>query len=234
MQWSKLRKTLTTQYAFVGTNNQGTFHMQIRMTFWSLWIVGIGALLALFFLVWSVIAYTPLRHTIPGYPTLSYLRAQKQLIHQLEEAQVLLQQHTEFLQRVKQSLPPRAPSWEIKSRPESFSWPVDCPVSQRLQPSRRHWGIDLSCEEGKPILSPIEGTVCLVENGLYGGYTLAIQGTGGIMMIFKHLSRIFKSPGDKVQNGEVIALTGKSGSYSQGPHLHWEVWKNGQALDPTR
>ena len=49
-----------------------------------------------------------------------------------------------------------------------------------------------------------------------------------------HCSSLLKKEGDKVVQGELIALSGNSGTESSGPHLHFEIWKDGKPIDPLK
>jgi murein DD-endopeptidase MepM/ murein hydrolase activator NlpD len=54
----------------------------------------------------------------------------------------------------------------------------------------------------------------------------------GYMTVYKHCSVLLKKTRDIVSEGELIALSGNTGELSTGPHLHFEIWKNGKPLDP--
>ena len=66
------------------------------------------------------------------------------------------------------------------------------------------------------------------------GNTIQIQHEGGIISIYKHNEKLLKNVGDKVTAGSPIALVGGTGSLSTGEHLHFELWHNGEAVDPVR
>ncbi len=95
-----------------------------------------------------------------------------------------------------------------------------------------HEGIDLVADYGTPIYAPGDGTVSYV--GPRGGYGNAIEIDHGFgySTVYGHLSKPMVREGQKVKRGQVIALSGNSG-LSTGPHLHYEVIKNGVHVDPT-
>ena len=64
------------------------------------------------------------------------------------------------------------------------------------------------------------------------GYVLVIQHNQNLISVYKHNSALLKSQGDIVRTGEVIALIGNSGEQSTGPHLHFELWHMGNAVNP--
>ena len=66
------------------------------------------------------------------------------------------------------------------------------------------------------------------------GYVIGIQHSNNLFSIYKHNSALFKKAGDFVKAGEVVAIIGNSGEFSNGPHLHFELWFNGSAMNPQQ
>jgi murein DD-endopeptidase MepM/ murein hydrolase activator NlpD len=96
---------------------------------------------------------------------------------------------------------------------------------------RFHAGVDLGAPQGTPIVAAADGRV--VSAGWAGGYgrAVAILHGGGIETKYGHMSRIIAYAGETVRRGEVIGYVGSSG-LSTGPHLHFEVMKNGRPVNP--
>ena len=96
---------------------------------------------------------------------------------------------------------------------------------------RFHAGLDLAATFGSPIKAAADGRV--VSAGWHGGYgrLVAIVHGGGIETLYGHMSQIAARPGEMVRQGQVIGYVGSSG-LSTGPHLHYEVLKNGRAVNP--
>jgi murein DD-endopeptidase MepM/ murein hydrolase activator NlpD len=95
----------------------------------------------------------------------------------------------------------------------------------------RHWGTDFDSPPGTPVLAPAAGRVALVE-------TLAVRGTAvildhglGVFSCYYHLSRADVRPGQDVERGDRLGLSGATGAVT-GPHLHWELRVRGEAVDP--
>ena len=96
---------------------------------------------------------------------------------------------------------------------------------------RMHKGLDLAAPYGAPIYAPIAGRVVLAgRNRGYGNFIKLDHG-GGVASGYGHMSRFAVSSGQRVERGQVIGYVGSTGM-STGPHLHWEVWKNGATVNP--
>ena len=65
------------------------------------------------------------------------------------------------------------------------------------------------------------------------GYVVIIEHTNKYISVYKHNESIFRYQGDLVKSGEVISIAGSSGEYSTGPHLHFEMWHQGYAINPV-
>ncbi|ASQ91485.1 hypothetical protein CHL67_11615 [Prosthecochloris sp. GSB1] len=104
-------------------------------------------------------------------------------------------------------------------------------VSQRFMPSDSHYGIDIASRQGEPVGAVADGTVIFSGWTTGSGYTLIVD-HGGFTTFYKHCSRLLRKGGEQVKLGEVIALSGDTGGESRGPHLHFELWKNGIPVDP--
>lgn len=112
-------------------------------------------------------------------------------------------------------------------------WPVEGPISSYYGPrwGTVHEGIDIAVPVGTPVRAAAGGTV--VYTGAYGAYGLLviIDHGNGITTRYGHNSRILVTVGERVERGDVIAKSGNTGR-STGPHVHFEVRKNGRPLNP--
>ncbi|MBN1961275.1 MAG: M23 family metallopeptidase [Deltaproteobacteria bacterium] len=107
---------------------------------------------------------------------------------------------------------------------------------KRLDPiSNNRWvmhkGIDIGGRIGTDVIAPADGVA--IFTGRRGGYglTLVIDHGYAIQTHYAHLSKIYIKPGDHIKRGETIAAVGNSGR-STGPHLHYEVRRDGRPLQP--
>ncbi|MGB3310744.1 MAG: M23 family metallopeptidase [Nodosilinea sp.] len=94
-----------------------------------------------------------------------------------------------------------------------------------------HEGIDFSGPEGKPILAAAEGVVVKAEyNGGYGNHVKIDHGYN-YETLYAHMSQLEVKIGDRIQRGDVVGYLGSTGR-SSGPHLHYSIYRNGQAVNP--
>lgn len=102
------------------------------------------------------------------------------------------------------------------------------PVTGKL---RRHLGLDLAASEGQVVSTAGAGRV--VRAGWRGGYGLQVEVVheGGVHTRYGHLSRVLVKKGTLLEPGDIVGLAGNTGR-STGPHLHFELWREGRALDP--
>ncbi len=99
--------------------------------------------------------------------------------------------------------------------------------------TNKHKGIDMALKESTPVLATANGVVVKVDSNSRFGLHVVVQHSRGYSTLYAHLSRINVKPGMKVKKGQIIGFSGSTGE-STGPHLHYEVWKNGKSIDPLR
>ncbi len=112
-------------------------------------------------------------------------------------------------------------------------WPVNGPIVSPFGPrwGRMHEGVDIAVPSGTPVLAPASGSVAIAGpvSG-YGNY-VCVAHTGGLSTCSAHNTSISVSVGQSVSQGQVIAVSGCTGSCF-GPHVHFETRINGAAVDP--
>lgn len=97
--------------------------------------------------------------------------------------------------------------------------------------ARFHAGIDIGGKIGDPVYATADGTVISADRDSSHGKNIIISHGNGLKTRYSHLSKIIAEPGQKVKKGELIGLMGSTGR-STGPHLHYEILKNGSPVDP--
>lgn len=113
-----------------------------------------------------------------------------------------------------------------------FFTPLKGFVTARFEPKKEHYGVDIVAPENSPIKSTLDGVVVMSTYTAETGYVIAIQHNNNLISLYKHCSVLLKKQGDYVNAGDVIAIVGNSGEQTTGPHLHFELWYNGNAIDP--
>jgi murein DD-endopeptidase MepM/ murein hydrolase activator NlpD len=122
----------------------------------------------------------------------------------------------------------------------ALSRPVNGPVTSgfggRRHPilgyMRMHSGLDFKASYGQPIFAVTDGVVAYAgRKGGYGNFVQLNHG-GGLASGYGHMSRIATRPGSRVRRGQIIGYVGSTG-LSTGPHLHYELYRNGRAVNPN-
>jgi hypothetical protein len=102
-----------------------------------------------------------------------------------------------------------------------------------LDVARPHKGVDVTASRGTPIISTAAGRVSFVgQQGSYGNMVEVDHGFG-VRTRYAHASKLLVRRGQRVERGETIAEVGSTG-LSVSPHVHYEVWVSGRAIDPRR
>ena len=109
--------------------------------------------------------------------------------------------------------------------------PVDGYVTRGLQLENNHLGIDIASKHRDEVHAPDHGRVVYTGESNILGKTIIINHSGGFITVFGHNDSILVNSGDEIMTNQIISHVGETGK-SQGPHLHYEVWKNNQVLDP--
>ncbi|WP_338515087.1 murein DD-endopeptidase MepM [Erwinia aphidicola] len=102
------------------------------------------------------------------------------------------------------------------------------PVTGRIAP---HKGVDFAVPVGTPVLAVGDGEVIVSKRSGAAGNYVAIRHGRQYMTRYMHLKKLLVKPGQKVKRGDRIALSGNTGR-STGPHVHYEIWINNQAVNP--
>lgn len=236
---------------------------------------GLGAIL-LILLTSVIIAYTPLRENIPGYPSakvrqqiiLNYM-----LVDSLENEIKTRDHYFENIRTLfKGEVPPEETqetdsglkTYDVKFNSFNadsafkdellheqqslsvannqkrlpsissihFFTPLRGMITNKFDAKTEHRAVDVVGKPHARISSVLSGTVIFAGWTMDTGHSIYIQHENNIVSAYKHNAELLKSVGDKVKAGEVIAIMGNTGELTTGPHLHFELWHNGIALDP--
>jgi murein DD-endopeptidase MepM/ murein hydrolase activator NlpD len=113
-----------------------------------------------------------------------------------------------------------------------FFAPLKGVITSGFDPSQKHFGVDLVAKQDEAVKAILDGTVIISEWTLETGYVIVLQHTQNLISVYKHNAALLKKCGDFVKVGSPIAIIGTSGELSTGPHLHFELWNNGNPVDP--
>jgi murein DD-endopeptidase MepM/ murein hydrolase activator NlpD len=114
----------------------------------------------------------------------------------------------------------------------NFMSPLKGVISDTFNVGKKHLAIDIVAESKSTVKSVQKGTVIFSGWTASGGHTAVIQHPNNFISVYKHNAVILKKEGTVVNFGDAIALVGNSGELTSGPHLHFELWKNGVAVNP--
>jgi murein DD-endopeptidase MepM/ murein hydrolase activator NlpD len=121
------------------------------------------------------------------------------------------------------------PNEDLTQTAGGFGWRIH-PI-HKIQ--KFHAGMDFTCKQGTPIHATGDGRVVYAEYGTNGyGQHIIIDHGFGYQTLYAHLSKLEVRQGQKVKRGDIIGLVGNTG-LSVGPHLHYEVHKGGEPVDPA-
>jgi len=273
-------KKLRNKYRLT-VSNESTFEEALSFRLSRLNVFTVAGLfsIVLVFLITVLIAFTPLREYIPGYPDGQMRRNIEKNTILVDSLIVELEKRDRFFEGIKNVVSgndfdniiqdkadsivdPKYKglqftqsendsifrkeheaeekfnltiSGENKARGISsihFFTPMKGMISNPYNDKMGHYGIDVVGPLNERISAVLDGTVIFAEWTLNTGYVLQIQHSKDLVSIYKHNEELLKKPGEYVRAGEAIAILGNSGELTSGPHLHFELWHNGKALNP--
>lgn len=249
----------------------------VRFTRTTFIVAAVSAVLLLVLLFFSIIAYTPIRTFIPGYPDARTRRQAVQNALRIDSLQTRILQwelYTENLRRIVAGEEPirldtlilgskgsgavpdstfmalrdsllradvqQAEQFGLTSATRrnlpieamSFYAPVKGVVSNPFD-AAVHSGVDITAPAGTPVMAVLDGTVVFTGWDQTEGYSLAIQHKGDILSVYRNSEKLLKKTGDVVKAGTPVGLVAPSASLTKGDYLHFELWYNGKAVDPT-
>ncbi len=114
--------------------------------------------------------------------------------------------------------------------------PVRGVVTSSFNRDSRHFGIDVvPGRPGELVSAVMDGVVVFTGWTMETGYVIHLQHNNNLLSIYKHNAALLKETGDVVRSGDAISAIGDSGEiYTSGPHLHFELWLNGEPVDPEK
>ncbi|BBE17593.1 membrane proteins related to metalloendopeptidases [Aquipluma nitroreducens] len=235
----------------------------------------IGAILLILFTT-VIIAYTPLRENIPGYPS---AKVRQQIIYNyilVDSLENEIKNRDSYFEKIKTLFQGDVPldesstpssglkTYDVKFKNSNadsifqdklleeklnlsvsnnskklpsisnihFFTPLRGLITNKFDTKTEHFAVDIVGSPNSRISSVLDGTVVFAGWTMNTGYSIYIQHENNLISAYKHNAELLKEVGDKVKAGDAIAIMGNSGELTTGPHLHFELWHNGTALDP--
>ncbi|HZW77798.1 MAG TPA: M23 family metallopeptidase [Flavobacteriaceae bacterium] len=115
----------------------------------------------------------------------------------------------------------------------SFFAPVKGTITEGFDPRKKHFAVDVVAAMDAPVKAVADGTVIFSEWSAQTGNVIILKHNNNLISVYKHNGALTKSQGQLVKGGEVIATVGNSGEFTTGPHLHFELWRDGFPVNPT-
>ena len=114
-----------------------------------------------------------------------------------------------------------------------FFPPLKGQVSEGFDSKIQHYAVDIAVSKNTPVKAVADGRVVLASWTSDSGFVIIIDHGNQMLSVYKHNAALTKEQGDLVKAQEVIARSGSSGQLSTGPHLHFELWNDGNPIDPS-
>ncbi len=113
-----------------------------------------------------------------------------------------------------------------------FFSPITGFISDKYDVKKAHFGVDIVAKTNEPVKCVADGTVVMASWTQDSGYVIAVQHRANLVSVYKHNAELLKKVGSFVNAGDIISIVGNSGEMTDGPHLHFELWYNGNSLNP--
>lgn len=111
--------------------------------------------------------------------------------------------------------------------------PVKGTITEPYDSKAKHYAVDVVTIKDSPVKAVADGTVIFAEWTVATGYVIIVKHGNDLISVYKHNGLLTKGQGEVVKGGEVIAMVGNTGELTTGPHLHFELWRDGFPINPT-
>lgn len=111
--------------------------------------------------------------------------------------------------------------------------PVKGTISSAYDSKTKHYAVDIVTTKDAPVKAVADGTVIFAEWTAQTGNVIILKHNNNLISVYKHNAMLTKGQGERVRAGEVIATVGSTGELTTGPHLHFELWRDGIPVNPA-
>lgn len=216
---------------------KGGFNMS-KMRFLNVVVIYSLILIAL---TTCLIFFTSLRELIPGYTDTTLQRRVYNMERRADSIETVFRQEQQYIENMKRIINDENMDFtpgDTYNPSEEFDMPMffvpitNGLITNHFDANNKHFGVDVVANFDAVIRATADGTVVFSDWSYEGGYIIGIQHDRNIFSVYKHNASIMCRQGDVVKAGDAIAILGGGGSTSTGPHLHFELWYKGIALNP--
>jgi murein DD-endopeptidase MepM/ murein hydrolase activator NlpD len=114
----------------------------------------------------------------------------------------------------------------------TFFAPLGGIIMNPFDVKKKHFGVDIVAQRNEPIKAVADGSVIISSWTQDSGHVIGLQHKNQLISFYKHNAVLLKKVGDVVKAGDIVAIIGNSGELTDGPHLHFELWHNGNPVNP--
>ncbi|MCZ4318227.1 M23 family metallopeptidase [Aequorivita viscosa] len=111
--------------------------------------------------------------------------------------------------------------------------PVKGTITEQYDSKAKHYAVDVVTVKDSPVKAVADGTVIFAEWTAATGNVIILKHDNNLISVYKHNAMLTKGQGEIVKAGEVIGTVGNTGELTTGPHLHFELWRDGFPVNPT-
>jgi len=257
---SQFRENLKNKFRLVVMNDETFQEMRsYRLSLLNIYTLLSIVLVILSLFIVSLIVFTPIKKLIPGYGEIENNSIFLELNENIASLETQISDQATYINGVqnllsgvdvdadqskstKKSLPKPLqnkldPSEKVSESVHKldqlfFVSPVYGSISASFMIDKKHFGVDILAPANTPVKSIMDGVVIASDWSLETGNTISVQHANNILSVYKHNSVLLKETGNRVKAGEALAIIGNTGTLSDGPHLHFELWFDRRPVDP--
>jgi len=253
-----LREKLGSKFRLVLLNDETLLEVRsFRLSLQSIYIALSTLILLIALFIICLFIFTPVKRLLPGYADVNGNVEFLKLKNQVGEMEEIIDAQTIYIDglrnmvtggevstRVAEGLDevvlPSAETEErkIESSPGIGAFYLMAPLKGKIVSGfldrDNHLGVDIVASKNSAIKAVKDGIVLSSDWSLETGHSITLQHKSNLITSYKHNSKLLKKNGDKVSQGESIAIIGNTGELTSGPHLHFELWFDGNPIDPER
>lgn len=152
---------------------------------------------------------------------------------QIEPSDIEKEFVSRYEEQEKYNVTSQAPvASEVQTR--NLFRPTRGTISGPFDAQNRHYGVDIAANPNESVISVMDGTVITSNYTAEYGFQICIHHPGDMVSVYRYCNSLLKKEGDKVKGGDVIALVGNTQAGQASSHLHFELWYEGQPVDPAK